>query len=156
MEENVKNEIVKSEEMGIVKGFDSLRKESKTKMEIYTNITNDKEIYNLQANDVDVLLNDVVGNEILVKKVLVQKFAKPMDEPEYDENGEIVKDTEVTMSVVLVDDAGQSYATGSKVFGYQIMSYLANFGLNEEGLNIRIIKKSTKNSNNKALGFELV
>ena len=44
------------------------------------------------------------------------------------------------------------------MFTNQMMRYINMFGLAEfeEGLEIRIIEKSIKNSGNKALGFELV
>ena len=74
------------------------------------------------------------------------------------ETGEIEKDKVMTMSTVLVDTEGKSYATGSKVFGIQIMQYLQMFA-NKNGFEpfeIEIIKKSIKGSSNKALGFELV
>ena len=59
---------------------------------------------------------------------------------------------------ILIDDNNKSYVTGSKMFTNQMMRYINMFGLGEfeEGLEIRIIEKSIKNSGNKALGFELV
>ena len=82
-----------------------------------------------------------------------------MKEPVVDDvTGEIIKDHEMTMSVVLVDTEGKSYATGSKVFGIQIMQYLQMFATKQgfEPFEIMIIKKAIKGSSNKALGFELV
>ena len=148
------------EEMGLtnVQDFGSLQTQTDTISNIFTNITDKKKIFNLNSN-IDHLLNDCVGEMIRVKEVLIKRYLKPMKEPVIDEEtGEIVKDKEMSMSVVIVDTEGKSYATGSKVFGIQIMQYLQMFATKEgfEPFEIRIIKKPIKGSSNKALGFELV
>ena len=148
------------EEMGLtnVQDFGSLQAQTDTISNIFTNITDKKKIFNLHSN-IDHLLNDCVGESIRVKEVLIKRYLKPMKEPVIDEEtGEIVKDKEMTMSVVIVDTEGKSYATGSKVFGVQIMQYLQMFATKDgfEPFEIRIIKKSIKGSSNKALGFELI
>ena len=148
------------EELGLtnVQDFGSLQTQTDTISNIFTNITDRKEIFNLNSN-VDHLLNDCVGEMVRVKKVLIRRYLKPMKEPVIDdETGEIIKDKEMTMSTVLVDTEGKSYATGSKVFGVQIMQYLQMFATKDgfEPFEIRIIKKPIKGSSNKALGFELV
>lgn len=148
------------EELGLtnVKGFDSLTYDSNTNANIISNIKDKKKLFNL-GNHVDYLLNDCVGEKIRVKDVLLKTYAKPMKEPLIDEEtGEVIKDTEFTMSTVLVDDNGKSYATGSKIFGIQLMNYLRMFG-NKDGIDpfeIEIVKVPVKGSGNKALGFELV
>lgn len=148
------------EELGLtnVQDFGSLQTQTDTISNIFTNITDKKKIFNLNSN-IDHLLNDCVGEMIRVKEVLIKRYLKPMKEPLIDEEtGEIVKDKEMSMSVVIVDTEGKSYATGSKVFGIQIMQYLQMFATKEgfEPFEIRIIKKPIKGSSNKALGFELV
>lgn len=156
----MENEEMEKEELGLtnVQDFGSLQTQTDTISNIFTNITDRKEIFNLNSN-VDHLLNDCVGEMVRVKKVLIKRYLKPMKEPVIDdETGEIIKDKEMTMSTVLVDTEGKSYATGSKVFGVQIMQYLQMFATKEgfEPFEIRIIKKPIKGSSNKALGFELV
>ena len=148
------------EELGLtnVQDFGSLQAQTDTIWNIFTNITDKKKIFNLNSN-IDHLLNDCVGEMIRVKEVLIKRYLKPMKEPVIDEEtGEIVKDKEMSMSVVIVDTEGKSYATGSKVFGIQIMQYLQMFATKEgfEPFEIKIIKKTIKGSSNKALGFELV
>lgn len=148
------------EELGLtnVQDFGSLQTQTDTISNIFTNITDKKKIFNLNSN-IDHLLNDCVGEMIRVKEVLIKRYLKPMKEPVIDEEtGEIVKDKEMSMSVVIVDTEGKSYATGSKVFGIQIMQYLQMFATKEgfEPFEIKIIKKPIKGSSNKALGFELV
>ena len=151
------NENVEVEETGLstIQGFGALGKRTETKCNIYTNITDQKKIFNLDSK-VDNLLNDCEGELIRVKEVLIKRYEKPMKEPVIDEEtGEILKDKEITMACILIDDNEKSYATGSKVFTIQMMRYLDMFGLNNEGFEIKIVKNKTENGN-KSLGFELV
>ena len=158
--ENLENEEMENKEVALtnVQDFGSLQTQTDTISNIFTNITDKKQIFNLNSN-VDFLLNDCVGEKIRVKDVLIKRYLKPMDEPVVDDvSGEIIKDKEMTMSTVLVDTEGKSYATRSKVFGIQIMQYLQMFATKQgfEPFEILIIKKAIKGSSNKALGFELV
>lgn len=156
MEENkevLETNEVKEENELVIKGFDTLQKRTSTKTDIFTNITDQKKIFNLESK-VDNLLNDLEGSTIEVKEVLIKRFEKPMKEPEVDENGEIIKDKEITMSCILIDTNNVSYATGSKVFTIQMMRYLEMFGINDSFL-IKITKNKQE-SGNKTLGFELV
>ena len=138
-----------------VQDFNALSKKSNTVAEMFTNIKDKKKIFNLE-NHVDNLLNDCEGELIRVKEVLVKRYTKPMKEPIVDEQtGEILKDTEITMACILIDDYGKSYATGSKMFTIQMMRYLQMFGIDNEGFEIKIVKNKTEKGN-KALAFELV
>lgn len=151
------NENVEVEETGLstIQGFGALGKRTETKCNIYTNITDQKKIFNLDSK-VDNLLNDCEGELIRVKEVLIKRYEKPMKDPVIDEEtGEILKDKEISMACILIDDNEKSYATGSKVFTIQMMRYLDMFGLNNEGFEIKIVKNKTEKGN-KALGFELV
>lgn len=159
MEENdvvisMDNEV--KEETGLViQGFGSMSKRTSTKADIFTNITDQKKIFNLDSK-VDNLLNDYENSIIEVKEVLIKRYEKPMKEPIYDEEtGEIIKDKEISMACILIDKNDVSYATGSKVFTIQMMRYLEMFGINEDGFLIKIVKNKQA-SGNKALGFELV
>ena len=149
----IPDENVKEENGLVIKGFDTLQKRTSTKTDIFTNITDQKKIFNLESK-VDNLLNDFEGSTIEVKEVLIKRFEKPMKEPEVNENGEIIKDTEITMSCILIDTNNVSYATGSKVFTIQMMRYLEMFGIKDSFL-IKITKNKQE-SGNKTLGFELV
>lgn len=158
--EELKNEILENEgkevsALATVQDFGALSKSTNTKAEMFTNITDQKKIFNLDSH-VDNLLNDCEGELIRVKEVLIKRYEKPMKEPIYDEEtGEIIKDKEITMACILIDDNNKSYATGSKVFTIQMMRYLQMFGINEEGFEIKIVKNKTEKGN-KSLGFELV
>ena len=80
-----------------------------------------------------------------------------MKEPIVDEEtGEIIKDKEITMSCIIIDDSGRSYATGSKMFTIQMMRYIDTFGISDEGFEIKIVKVKQPKTGNKALQFELV
>ena len=154
VEENANVEVEETS-LSTIQGFGALGKRTETKCNIYTNITDQKKIFNLDSK-VDNLLNDCEGELIRVKEVLIKRYEKPMKEPVFDdETGEILKDKEISMACILIDDNEKSYATGSKVFTIQMMRYLDMFGLNNEGFEIKIVKNKTEKGN-KALGFELV
>ena len=158
--EELKNKVLENEgkevsALATVQDFGALSKSTSTQAKIFTNITDQKKIFNLDSH-VDNLLNDCEGELIRVKEVLIKRYEKPMKEPIYDEEtGEILKDKEITMACILIDDNNKSYATGSKVFTIQMMRYLQMFGITNEGFEIKVVKNKTEKGN-KALGFELV
>lgn len=153
----MENELITVEEN--VKDLSSFRKNGNVNVGTFTNVEDKKELFNLQSH-VDFILNDCVGEKIRIKKVLVRTFDKPMKEPIVDEEtGEVLKEIERSVSCVLIDDSGKSYATGSKTFTYNLMNYLSDFDGAEElettGINIEVIKVPTP-SGNKALSFKLI
>lgn len=157
MENEEKNMMVQNNYS--IMDFGELGGNSNTKTQVYTNITDEKKMFNLE-NNVDALLNDCVGEIIRVKEVLIKRYEKPLKEPIInEETGELLKDKEITMSCTLVDDNNKSYATGSKTFTIQLMRYLqlkAGKGTQNEEFEIKIIKKKIGDKGNKALSFELV
>ena len=128
-------------------------------VETYSNIKDKKLLFNLE-DKVDVKLNDIVGESIRVTKVLLRKYYKPLEEPVIDEEtGEIIKDTELKISLILIDDKGKSYATGSKGFAFKMQKLLGQYGGEadlEKGIDIKIINVPAKKGNFKALSFELL
>lgn len=165
--ENLKNEEMEKETaMELVHDFSELNKSTNTEAKIFTNITEQKKIFNLDSH-VDALLNDCENEKIRVKEVLIKRYEKPLKKPlvvkeaVIDEitgkilEDEIVKTTEITMACILIDDNNKSYATGSKVFTIQMMRYLQMFGITNDGFDIKIVKNKTEKGN-KSLGFELV
>ena len=151
-----KEEINENEETGItlINDFSALSKRTSTKANIFTNITDKKKIFNLESK-VDNLLNDCEGELIRVKEVLIKRYEKPLKDPIIDEEtGEILKDKEITMACILIDDNNKSYATGSKVFTIQMMRYIELFGIDENGFEIKIVKN--KQEKGKSSGFEVV
>lgn len=149
---------MENEEKGLIQSFNALRKDSQTKKEMFTNITDEKTIFNLE-NNVDYRLNDCKGERIKVKAIMFKKFTTPLDEPVVDVNGEVVKENETKMVTILIDDQGKSYVTASKTFGFDMQKYVLTFGtekMESEGVDIEICEKQVKNSPNKALSFQLV
>lgn len=136
----------------IVGGFEGLANTTQTRMKVFTNITDTKTIYNLD-NHVDFKLNDVKGEVLKVKEVLIKVIERPLDEPITTETGEVI-DKEVKKVCILIDTEGKSYVTASKIFTNQMARYIAQFGL-DKPVDIKIVEKSVRNSTNKALGFEL-
>lgn len=131
---------------------------SKSKTNIFTTITDATTIFNLTNNEADYRLNDCKGETIRVVDVLIKTIETPLAEPEVDEAGNVIKDKEYKKVCILMDDAGKSYVTGSKMFTNEMISYIGMFGIQsvQNGLEIKIIERSVKGSSNKALGFELV
>ena len=141
--ENLKNEEMETmeektamadQENYSISDFGGIGRNSSTKTQVFTNITDRKKLFNLE-NKVDEMIR--------VKDVLIKTYEKPMKEPLVDEEtGEILKDKEYSMSCVIVDDNGKSYATGSKMFTLQLMRYLQmeeQFGEKPETFDIKII-----------------
>lgn len=145
-----------------IMSFEDLRQNSQTQIKTYTNIIDRKRLFNLDNAKPDVMLNDCENQVIKVKGVYVNIYEKTLKEPLVNEKtGEIIKevgDIVKTISCILVDTNGKTYATGSKTFTYQLFNYIQKWGLVdfENGLDIKIVKKQLPNSSNRALGFELV
>lgn len=155
--EELKNEnleVKENEEVSLVQSFRELGKRTNTKSQIFTNVTDKKKLFNTESH-VDNLLNECEGELIRVKEVIIKRYEKPLKTPEIDEEtGEVIKDKEITMACILIDDNNKSYATGSKIFTIQMMKYIEMFGIDEKGFEIKIIK--TKQEKGKSLGFEVV
>lgn len=114
---------------------------------LYTSIKDPKVIFNLD-NSCDYKLNDCKGEMIRVKDVLIKVIETKL------ENDEV----EYKKITILIDDKDKSYVTASKMFTNELLRYIEMFGIDsiKNGLDIKIIERSVKNSSNKALGFELV
>ena len=87
--EELKNEVLENEgkevsALATVQDFGALSKSTNTKAELFTNITDQKKIFNLDSH-VNNLLNDCEGELIRVKEVLIKRYEKPMKEPVIDE-----------------------------------------------------------------------
>lgn len=157
--ENVEStEIVIQEQSSSIMSFEDLKQNSNTKMNMITNIEDKKVLYNIDNSTPDALLNDCEGEKIRVKKVLIKRYEKPMEKPVFDKaTREIIKDTETSMSIMLIDDNSKTYATGSKSFGWQLIKFLRDYQPDmNAGLEIEIVKNKVQNSKNKTLGFKLV
>ena len=129
----------------VIKGFGEITNVRKSKQSIYTSIKDEKIIFNLLNTECDFKLNECENKIIKVKDTLIKVIETPED------NGEIT----FKKITILLDDEGKSYVTASKMFANQLLDLISS---NEElkEFTIKIIKRTVKNSPNKALGFELV
>lgn len=157
----VKEELKEEEKQEmVVSGFGALGHSAKSTRQYYTTIdlSEQKKLYNLDNADCDFLLNDCEGQSIRVVDVLIKEFTHELAEPIVnDETGEI-QEFEINKACILVDDAGHTYATGSKMFTNQMKRFIVMYGVEtiKNGLEIKIVKKKMKDSGNKALAFELI
>ena len=97
----------------------------------------------------DALLNDVVGTEINLTNVYIHKYEKLNEE-----TGEV----EPKVRIILFDENGASYATGSFGIFNIIGRILEVFGTPDtwsEPLKVRVVKKDIQN-NRKMLSLELI
>lgn len=132
-----------------------------TKIQVETTIQDKKEIFNIENGDIEVKLNDIVGQEIVVKDVFMKRVESKLKQEDIEfneETGEIITDTKISIITILVDEDGKKYVTASKIFAMSMFNLIRTFGVEDiqKGIKIRIIKKSISNSVNKALSFELV
>lgn len=144
-------------EEGNVLDLNAFRKASNVEVGTFSNVTDSKELFNL-SNNVDFKLNDCVGEKIRFKKVLIRRFEKPLPEPVVNEETGEIKDSELSISCVIVDENGKSYATGSKTFTFRLINYLVDYdGAKnlDNGIEIEIVKVPTP-TGNKALSFKLL
>lgn len=126
-----------------------------------TTIQDKKEIFNLENGECDIKLNDIVGDTIVVKNVFMKRIVSKLPQEEIEineETGEIITDLKVSVITILIDEDNVKYVTASKIFAMSMLNLIRTFGIEEiqKGIEIKIIKKSIKNSPNKALAFELV
>ena len=161
MNEKLKEGVKEETGSIVVSNVNELRSANASKVKVFTSldVSDTKAIFNLENKEADFKINDCVGQSIRMVDVYIKTFERKMKEPEVDEEtGEIVKDTEYKKVCVIIDDQGKSYVTASKIFTMEMMNYLALFGIDKihEGVEIKFINKAIKNSNNKALGFELL
>ena len=158
-EKEMNETVERSEETSlVVNNIDNLGMMTKSDVKTFTTIEDAKLIFNLQ-NECDEKLNDCVGESLRVKDVLIRVIERDLDEPEIDEEtGEILRTKEFKKICILIDDAGKSYVTASKMFTNRMIQLIEMFGIDKikEGLEIKITKIAVKNSSNKALSFEIL
>lgn len=144
----------------VISNFGTMQTQSKTERKYFTTIelTDTKKLYNLDNGEMNHLLNDCEGQSIRVKDVLIKEFTHELDEPKVnEETGELIE-TETNKVCILIDDQNETYVTASKIFTNQMKRYISMFGVEsiKNGLDIKIVKKKIKDSNNKSLAFELI
>ena len=132
-----------------------------TQIMTQTTLQDKKEIFNIENGECDIKLNDIVGQEITVVNIFMKRIVSDLSDDEIEINeqtGEVIKDKKVSVVTILIDKDGKRYVTASKIFAISIYNLIRTFGIEDiqNGIDIKIIKKSVTNSPNKALGFELL
>ena len=129
----MENAIVKSEENLL-----SERKRNAFCSKVTASIEEKKELFNA-LEKCDLLLKDVVGQEINVKDVYIEKYDK-VDE----ETGEV----RTKFRTILFDVNGTSYATGSYGIANVIEKMIMVFGKPtwENGIPVRVEQKKIDNN----------
>lgn len=135
----------------VVSNVNDLTLSNSSKSKIFTTIKDVKLLFNLE-NKVDYKLNDCKGESIKVVDYLVKLIEKDVQ----NDDGTVTKENK--RITLLIDDKGKSYVTASKVFNIQFIKMIQFLGEDElkDGVIIKIVETSIKNSKNKALSFELV
>lgn len=131
-----------------------------SKSQMYCSILADtpedkKNLYNAMNSKADKIVADVLNQEILLKDVLIQKFVK--DSLTTDEETGEVLDEDASYRVVLIDEAGKTYASGSKGLAKSLMKVLAIMGEPntwDEPLKIKVV--SAECSKGKTFTIEIV
>ena len=86
----------------------------------------------------DVLINDIVGQEIVIKDVYCKEYTKVDDE-----TGEAI----TKYRTIIFDMDGKTYATGSYGLFNSLRQIFAIIGMPtyQDGLKVKVVKKATKN-----------
>lgn len=148
-----------------VRDLGELQNSNGVDKKIYTNITSEIKLFNLE-NSCDYKLNDCIGEKIRVKEVLIKEINKMVDKKDENENviineetGEVEQELQKTKITILIDDNNKSYVTKSKLFAMRLQNYIGMFGfekMENDGIDIIITTQPVKNSSFKALSFDLV
>ena len=155
--ETIENE-VREEEMSLqVNNLNNVMNIGKSKVNCFTTLEDTKKIFNLE-NSCDYKINDCKGEMIRVKDVLIKVIERELEEPNVNEETGEIQDKEYKKVCILIDEAGKSYVTASKMFTNRMLRYLDMFGIEsiKNGLDIKVTEVSVKGSSNKALSFEVV
>lgn len=156
--ENLQDSVVREEEMPLqVNNLNNVMNIGKSKVNCFTTLEDTKKIFNLE-NSCDYKINDCKGEMIRVKDVLIKVIERELEEPNVNEETGEIQDKEFKKVCILIDEAGKSYVTASKMFTNRMLRYLDMFGVEsiKNGLDIKVTEVSVKGSSNKALSFEVV
>lgn len=156
--ENLQENEVREEEMSLqVNNLNNVMNIGKSKVNCFTTLEDTKKIFNLE-NSCDYKINDCKGEMIRVKDVLIKVIERELEEPIVNEETGEIQDKEFKKVCILIDEAGKSYVTASKMFTNRMLRYLDMFGIEsiKNGLDIKVTEVSVKGSSNKALSFEVV
>lgn len=134
--------------------------EKGTKIDIETTLTDELDIFNA-SEDCDYKLNDCKGQEIVVTNCLIKRIEKDLPEEKIEideETGQIIKDKDIQLLTILIDENNETYVTASKIFGFKFLRMVQTIGVEKlnEGVKIKITERDVKDSPNKALSFKVI
>lgn len=153
---NENNEIIKYSELLKINQMT----EKGTKIDIETTLTDGLDIFNA-SEDCDYKLNDCKGQEIVVTNCLIKRIEKNLSEDKIEideETGQIIKDKDIQLLTILIDENNETYVTASKIFGFKFLRMVQTIGVEKlnEGVKIKITERDVKDSPNKALSFKVI
>lgn len=108
-----------------------------------TNEDHQVQLYNVLTGDADALLNDMVDQEIIMTGAYMDKHPSPILN---DETGEVVGTTS-KYRIIIFDDEGKTYATGSYGIYNALVMIFEIFGEPSEDhpIKVKVSKKATAN-----------
>ena len=148
MENEVKNEIMLSE--GNAVSVTDKRNESVKKCTLdLSKEENQIKLYNILNGDADVLLNDMVGKEIVMTGAYIDKHPSAI----VDENSGEVTGTTTKYRIIIFDDEGKTYATGSYGIYQALDMIIGIFGepSDERPIKVKVDKRATKQAGHSTL-----
>lgn len=136
-EENVEMEVVSNDTNQAMELFKGITKNMYCSKEVVTE-QDKKDLFNA-LESCDVLLNDCVGNTLIIKDIYIEE-KQVIDE----ETGEL----KTKYRTILFDEAGQTYATGSYGIYNVLRKIVQVYGLPttwEKGLEVKVSKRPIGN-----------
>lgn len=148
MENEIKNEIMVSEgttALSVDKRNESVRK---CTLDL-TKEDNQVMLYNILTGDADVLINDIIGQEIVMTGAYIDKHPSAV----VDENTGEVTGSTTKYRIVIFDNEGKTYATGSYGIYNSLEMIMSIFGEPSEDhpIKVKVDKKSTKKAGHSTL-----
>lgn len=100
-------------------------------------------LYNVLTGDADALLNDMVDQEILMTGAFIDKHPAPVVD---EGTGEVIGTTS-KYRIIIFDDEGKTYATGSYGIYNALLMIFDIFGepSEEHPIKVKVSKKATAN-----------
>ena len=104
---------------------------------------NQVSLYNVLTGDADILINNIVDQEIVMTGAYMDKHPAPVVD---EGTGEVVGTTS-KYRIILFDDEGKTYATGSYGIYNALLMIFDIFGepSKEHPIKVRVSKKATAN-----------
>jgi hypothetical protein len=140
---NEENALVVAENNNVLTIADKINENVKRCTLDLTDEDNQTDLYNVLTGDADILLNDIIDREIVMTGAYIDKHPAPVVD---EGTGEVVGTTS-KYRIIIFDDEGKTYATGS--YGiYNALSMIFDiFGepSKEHPIKVKVSKRATAN-----------